>query len=281
MILYLNSDKGEFSLNKKDYLLRAAQRLGIDYVKDMRLAEGEIEYLLNIQPCDLKTGSKWTGLWHIDVQLNNSLIHSYNNFDTVFIASTAGIIPPTQTLLFQAMDPLLHRRIPEVDQEYDFSICGTNSGDGGYTERTRIYELLKTKYTCNNGGGKLPPEEYVRQYNRGRVQVVQSFVTQGVEGYKTMCAQRFFECLGIGPVLCCYSDDLKYLGLTNEKDYFVYHNDKELFNYMDKLLKNKELRWETFVKGRAKALKLHTYENRLVTILNIIHDKFGFIPPQR
>jgi hypothetical protein len=242
----------------------------------MKLAEGEIEYLLNIQPCELKTGSKWTGLWHIDVQLNNSIIHEYHRFDTVYVASTAGIIPPTQTLLFQAMDPELHRRIPEIEQAYDFSICGTNRGDGGYAERTRIYDLLKTKYSCNEGGGHLPPEEYVRQYNRGKVQVVQSFVTQGIEGYLTMCAQRFFECLGIGPVLCCYSNDLKYLGLTDGEDYLVYHNDKELFEYMDRLLANEDYRNNIFANGRAKALKLHTYENRLVTILNKVRESFHF-----
>lgn len=35
MNLYLNSDNGLFSFNKKVYLIRAAERLGIDYVKDI------------------------------------------------------------------------------------------------------------------------------------------------------------------------------------------------------------------------------------------------------
>lgn len=276
MILFLNSDQGEFSLNKKDYLLRAAKRMGIEYVKDMKFAEGEIEYLLNIQPCDLKTGSKWTGLWHIDVSLNSSLIHHYKEMDTVFVASSVGIMPyKKQIVLFQAMDPILHRRISEVEQTHDFSICGTGGGDGVYQERARIYKLMMEKYTCNEGGNKLPPEDYVRKYNTGKVQLVQPAI--GDTGWG-MCAQRFFECLGIGPVLCDWTPDLKLLGLEEGKDYLSYRNDKELVSKMNRLLGSQHYRKRIFANGRRKALLYHTYEHRLVSILNIIHESFGFSP---
>ncbi|OQB05365.1 MAG: hypothetical protein BWY19_01084 [bacterium ADurb.Bin212] len=83
MTLYLNADKGQFSYNKKDYLLRAAKRVGID-AKDIQNAEGEIEYLLNIQPCDIKRGSHWTGLWHIDVSLDSHFPQHYVNNELIY-----------------------------------------------------------------------------------------------------------------------------------------------------------------------------------------------------
>jgi hypothetical protein len=274
MILYLNADQGQFSFNKKDYLLRAAQRLGFTYVKDIKQAEGEIEYLLNIQPCDLKTGSKWTGMWHIDVSMNSSLIHHYQEMDTVFVASSVGIAPyDKQIVLFQAMDPDLHRRIPEISQDYDFVICGNGGGtDGGYQERGRIYKLLMEKYHCLQAGGGLVPERYVQEYNRGKVQVVQPFL--GVNNLG-MCAQRFFECLGIGPVLCDWTPDLEKLDLVEGEDYLSYKNDEELIKKMDLLLGSESLRTKIFTSGRNKALKSHLFEHRLITILNHLHE-FGF-----
>ena len=46
MNLYINAEKGSFSLNKKDYLLRAAKRLGLGYVRDVNQAETTPEYVL-------------------------------------------------------------------------------------------------------------------------------------------------------------------------------------------------------------------------------------------
>lgn len=278
MILYLNSDKGQFSFNKKDYLLRAAKRLDINYIKDVTEADGHAEYLLNIQPCDLKNGSKWTGMWHIDVSLNSSLIHHYKEMDTVFVASSVGIMPyEKQVVLFQAMDPELHRRIPEVEQDYDFVICGTGGGEGGYAERARVYKLLMSKYKCLEAGNGFVPEEYVRKYNTGKVQFVQPFVANGWGS----CAQRFFECLGIGPVLCAWTPDLKLLDLIDGRDYLSYKNDKELNTKMDRLLKDEEYRNKIFKNGRKQALMSHTFEHRLISIINLIKDEFGFIPSPR
>jgi hypothetical protein len=279
-ILYLNSDKGQFSFNKKDYLLRAAKRLGFEYVKDIQNAEGEIEYLLNIQPCDLKTGSKWTGMWHIDVSMNSSYIHHYKDMDTVFVASSVGIAPyEKQIVLFQAMDTELHRRIPEIPQDYDFVICGTGGGtDGGYEERGRVYKLLMSKYKCLETGNGYVPEVYVQKYNAGKVQIVQPFL--GVNGLGST-AQRFFECLGIGPVLCDWTPDLELLDLVDGRDYLSYKNDGELISKMDRLLKSEKLRNRIFNSGRKHALKSHTFEHRLLTILNLLHENFAFVPTRR
>ena len=165
MNLYLNSDTGEFSYNKKDYLLRAAKRLGLEWVKDVKNADGPIDFLLNIQPCDIKFGGKWSGIWHIDVSMDSSIPQHYVNMDTVFVASSVGIVPyDKQTILFQACDPELHRRYEEIPQDYDFVMCGTGgSTEGLYAERGRIYRLLCDKYKYADFGNGHRPPDYIRK----------------------------------------------------------------------------------------------------------------------
>ena len=270
-MIYLNSDKGVFSRNKKDYLLEADRQMGWGMFKDVQQAEGEIEYLLNIQPCDLKNGTKWTGLWHIDVSLDSHFPQHYANMDTVFVASTVGILPyEKQRILFQACDPVLHRRIESIPQDYDFVICGTGGAtDGIYAERGRVYKILMDKFKYFDGQNGHPPEEYVRICNKGKVQVVQPGLGQNGLG---MCAQRFFECLGIGPVLADYTPDLEYLGLDEGKDYFSFKTDTELVEKMSLLVNDKALRDKMFENGRKKALELHTYAHRAVTIFNTVNE---------
>lgn len=271
MTIYLNSDSGSFSFNKKDYLLRAAKRMDWPMFQDVKDAIGPIDYLLNIQPCNLQRGGKWSGLWHIDVCMDSHFPQSYGEMDTVFVASSIGLIPyEKQIVMYQALDPELHKRIPEIKQEYDFTICGHGgSTDGGYKRRGDVYNILRAKYKYNPGGGGLPPEKFVVEYNRAKVQVVQPYI--GTNGLG-MIAQRFFECLGIGPVLCEWTPDLERIELKENEDYLAYRNDKELVEKMDLLLSDENLRNKIFESGRRKALNAHTFEHRLITIFNTVND---------
>lgn len=271
MIIYLNADSGGFSFNKKDYLLRAAKRMDWLMFQDVRDAIGPIDYLLNIQPCNLKRGGKWSGLWHIDVSLDSHFPDQYGEMNTIFVASSVGIRPyDKQIVMFQALDPELHRRIPEIKQDFDFTICGHGgSSEGCYGKRGHVYDILQKKYKYNPGGGGLPPEKFVVEYNRAKVQVVQPCM--GSNGWG-MCAQRFFECLGIGPVLCDWTPDLELLDLKDGEDYMSYKSDSELIEKMDLLLADENLRNKIFENGRRKALASHTFEHRLVTIFNIVKD---------
>ena len=89
MNLYLKSEKDQtlVSWTKKDYLLAAAERLGLDYVRDINDNPGPHDYILNIQPCEIGKGSRWTGLWHIDVSLDSDFPDFYKDVDTVFVSS--------------------------------------------------------------------------------------------------------------------------------------------------------------------------------------------------
>lgn len=108
--IYLNCVDNEVTLNKKNYLLRADERLGLNIFEEWTIKDPVQDYILNIQPSDIIHGTKWTGLWHIDILLDSDYQLKYPEVDTVFLASDQGIIPyPKGDVLFQACDSELHR----------------------------------------------------------------------------------------------------------------------------------------------------------------------------
>ena len=269
-ILHINSEKQEsqVSWTKKDYLLAAAKRLGIDYVRDIKDDAGPHENILNIQPCEIGKGSVWTGLWHIDVSLGSDFPDIYKDMDTVFVASTVGVRPyKKEIVMFQACDPTFYS---PKEKTHDLVFCGSCTPASIYEERGRVHALFKKKYDCVTTGKGLPPKTYTDVISTARVQLVQPGYTK--KSKYGMCAQRFFECLAIGPVLCAYTPDLELLGLVEGRDYFSYKNDKALIKKMDRLLKSKKLRNEVARNGRQQALNLHCYEHRLVTILSHLNE---------
>ena len=272
MILYLNCDDNLTTFNKKNYLLKAAKRLGITFVKDLKDREGDNDYCLNIEPCSFKTGNRWTGVWEIDLLCDRpNTGEGWDSCNQIFLA---GSYFPSRlkkhidktTLLFQACDSYLHKRTTEA--KYDFVHCGT-SGGGVYEERSRLVELLRKKYTFCDFGKDKTPEQYVNIISTARIQFIRSMKSVIAEGE---VAQRFFECLAIGPVITNYVSDLELLGLTEGRDYFSYKTDGELLEKFDHLIKYPEFATTMAKKGRKKALMCHTYEHRLLSILNLVND---------
>jgi hypothetical protein len=266
-MLYLNAENNKVTWNKKNYLLEAAKRLGIK-VKD---AHGVVnpECVLNIQPFGtFLPGCKWTGIWHIDVCLDSHIPDQYYYLaNDVFVASNQMIKKYDKAkVLFQACDPILDRRIPEIKQEYDFVACGLMGG--AYNgERERLFNILAEKFKTANLGSGLAPHKYVEVLNRGKIQWVRT-----ANASKEMAAQRFFESLAIGPVLTNWTDDLPLTGLIEDEDYMAYRNDQECIEKMELLLNDEELRNKIATNGRIKALTYHTYDHRLMSILNICRE---------
>ncbi len=274
--LYLNCQNNEITFNKANYLMRAAARLGLeDYV--VQYKEGDApEYVLNIEPFGhFVTGSKWTGVWEIDLLCDRPELNASNwvASNDVFIAvsSIPGRLETERkrtTLLFQACDPELHRRIPDIKQEYDFVFSGT-TGIHWYQERERLMAVLRNQFSFADLSKGHTPEQYVRRLNQARVQFVRSMKSPIADGE---LAQRFFECLAIGPVLTNYVDDLKHTGLVEGEDYLSYKDDSEMLLKMEYLVKNPEMRDKIFESGRRKAVLFHSYENRLASIINAIKE---------
>lgn len=281
MILWINCKDNEITYNKKQYLLRAAKRLGLTNVRDMATWTGDEERdaVLNIEPySNFTTGSKWTGMWLIDTLFDKTFSQSDMVVsDDLFLAISDTTKQPyinnykeKTTVLFQACDPSLHKRL-DIEPEFDFIMCGTN-GDTMHRQRAEYITHLKSSFTFDDFGKDHIPTEYVKMLNKARVQFIRSAGENPEQGE---IAQRFFECLAIGPVLTNYVKDLEDTGLIEGVDYMSYKTLEEADAKMHKLIDDENLRNTIASNGRKKALIYHTYENRLVTILNFIYEKKG------
>jgi len=265
-MLYINADDNPVTFNKKNYLMRAAERLGVE-VRDAKGVSNP-ECVLNVQPFDFLPGTHWTGLWHIDVCLNSDIPSVYYYLcNDVFVASDQMRTKYDKAkLLFQACDPVLHKRVGEP--EYDYVVCGLMGG--AYNgERERLHRILAEKFKGFDGANGKRPEEYVKALSKGRVQWVR---TANTEGNYEMAAQRFFESLAIGPVLTNWTKDLTLTGLVENEDYMAYRSERDMIKKMKLLLSNEGLRNRIATNGRNKALLYHTYEHRLMSILNVCRE---------
>lgn len=272
--IYLNCDDRENSWNKKKYLLAADDRLGDErHFRDIKESPEQPDYVLNIEPCSFKTGKVWTGIWEIDLIFDRAQTSESDWVVADDVLLAVSTIPERlerfrnkTTLLFQACDPTFNRRYPNIKPEYDFVICG--SGGDFYKERERCYDILKEKFTYKGYDKGRTPQDYSRCLNTARVQFIRSANTVIADGE---IAQRFFECLAIGPVLTNWCDDLENTGLVAGRDYLAYHDDEEMVKGMKKLLDPEFGKWVAN-NGRKKALLFHTYEHRIITILNTINE---------
>jgi hypothetical protein len=282
MKLYLNAVNNDGpTWNKKHYLLAAAKRMGWNWVEELP-KDVEPEYVLNIEPyTNFTTGTKWTGLWEIDMVLDRPELNKSDwvAADDVFVANTAipmhmnGHLHKTR-LLFQAADPEIHRKIPDIEQEFDFVFAGTN-GMAIYSQRQRLMAMLRASYSFCDGGKGHSPQDYIKHLNRARVQFIRSGNTQVAESWT---AQRFFECLAIGPVLVDWTPDLAKTGLIEGVDYFSYKTDIEMMAKFEKLITDRDFAEKMAASGRQKSLLYHTYDHRLISIINTMRN-YGFTVP--
>lgn len=259
--MILNCIDNKVTFNKKNYLERAAARLGIKFEDD--------GCVLNIEPYQFVKGKKWTGIWEIDLLLDHEGMQEKNweQADVIFIAIST--LPPRlerfrhkTVLLFQACDPELHKRTSEPS--YDVILSGTLDGEP-YRERRRIYDLIAEHCKFGNLGKDNKPAQYVDLLSKANIQFIRSMKTPIGEGE---IAQRFFECLAIGPVLTNHVKDLEHTGLVEEEDYLAYRDDEEMLMKLKWLLDKPKFAQEMAENGRKKALLYHTYENRLMTIIH-------------
>ena len=273
MKIYLNAQDNPRTWNKKNYLLRAQERMGGTNFADLNsVSYDRPEFVLNIEPCEFVFGSKWTGLWHIDNLVGDEKYYAYNLFDTVFTADLSD--SPKAMLLLQACDPEMHRRIPEIKQEYDFVICGSSLHTNNiWQKRKEAWAELKKHFTYkeftppNDGWTEklLPHQQYIEAQNMGKVQFIHSMWVNG----RGEIAQRFFECLAIGPVLTNYTKELEHTGLVEDEDYMCYNDKETMLNKMHLLINDEALRNKIAESGRRKALLYHSYESRLGSIFNV------------
>ena len=270
MTIYLNCEDNKITFNKKDYLMRASKRMGLD-VFDSWHSGCDADFVLNIEPySNLITGKKWTGAWWIDTLLDNGKFNTeFSYINTIFLAGSSHKINPQENhrLLFQAADTEVHRPVP-VEKDCDFILAGS-MGLEIYKERESIIKRLRAEGFNFVGAGKdFLPHEYVKQLNRAKVQFIRSMDVDG-EGE---IAQRFFECLAIGPVLTNWVEDLNHTGLVDREDYLSYSSPEEAVFLMHKLIDEPDYAQKIAESGRYKSKLYHTYEHRVVTIMEVIRE---------
>lgn len=278
MILYLNcyKDPAQQTWTKADYLIEAAKRIGIDYIKPYN-NEPNPDYVLNIEPfTHFVQGKKWTSVYEVDVMFDRPQmsLSDWIASNTVFVANT--FIPSRMNtyqgnLIFlpQACDPVLHKRNVKIVPKYDFVFSGS-LGLQVYEERERTMNLLKDAGFSFMGFPKeRPPYQYVDFLSQGKVQFVRS--ARNTIG-SSQVEQRFFECLSVGPVLKDYHPALEAFGLEEGKDFYWYKDDKEMLEKMAYLINNPDFAKTMAENGRQKALLNHTYDHRLISILNVIYE---------
>ena len=270
MRIHINCEDNPHTFNKKNYLVRASERLGLDVISGW--SPGcDADYVLNIEPySNLGTGKIWTGAWWIDTLLDNVRFNTeFPYINTIFLAGTSHKVIPKDNhrLLFQAADTDFHKPM-SVGKECDFILAGTMGLDI-YRERERCIDLLRKEGFSYIGAGKnFKGIDYGKQLNRARVQFIRSME---VDGHGEI-AQRFFECLAIGPVLTNYVTDLKHTGLVENKDYLAYRSDEEMIEKMHWLVDDPHYAFQIAENGRYKSKLYHTYEHRLMTIIQEINE---------
>jgi len=288
MTIWLNCEDNSRTYTKKNYLLDAAKRLGMVkvigrpdpdiLVRDLKTRVDEpIEYVLNIEPfVKFVSGGSFTGIWEIDMVLDRHELSPSNWIysDTVFVANNTF---PSRMLahkhlaevLFQACDPIIHRVKLDIKPEFDFVFSGS-TGQDFYDKREAYLKKIKELFSFADFGKNHRPQKYVEYLNKARIQFVQSGTNKNAPtGY---LAQRFFECLAIGPVLTNYHPDLYELGLEEDVDYMCFRTMEEMVKKANILLADDDLRERIRVSGRKKALLLHTYSHRLISIINKIRE---------
>lgn len=277
MKLYLNCTDNNITFNKKNYLLRAAKRLGMDDVVNYN-GEEKPECVLNIEPfTEFVKGTTWTGVWEIDCLLDRvqMKLDDWIASDMVFLANSfyparMNAYQGEKQFMFQAADPVLHRRIASIDQDFDFVFAGS-AESGIYDKRIdAIVKLRAEKFTFKDYGKNHIPEEYVNFINSAKVQFIRS-ASNGSIG-DSQIEQRFFECLAIGPVLKDYHPQLEHIGLEEGKDFYWYKTESEMIEKMHYLIDNPDFAATMAANGRKKVLMYHTYEHRLITLKQIINE---------
>lgn len=281
--------------SKADYLMLAAEAEGIDYVK--RWDEScSAEYVLNIHPYhkDYKVvqwqkGSRWTGNWEMDnLVCRERQQESWDDTDTVFLCNRFNWKPNHDRkfeFLYEACWPSLYdfNIKPEVDfvqigttkDEHhwkDFGENGPSPATDIYAERSRLYDLLSSKYQVEYHGEYLDTKEYLKTLARGRIQFIQSMHVLD----ENEIAQRFWESLPIGPVITSWSPTLKDLDLVEGQDYLAYYSDSDLLEKVNRLLTDKEYYRRIQVCGKLAALERHTYKERLHQLINYLKANYEF-----
>lgn len=196
-------------------------------------------------------------LWSIDAHVKgeNSYLNEFNKGKyNILLHSTKDFVNKDFKIWFPNAfdDELIYKK--DVEIRCDLGFCGSLLNRSGYIQK------LKDKYNFIHDNFVIGDDMVI---------AISSYKLHWNRNLSNDINYRSFETLGCGtPLITNYNYQYELLGFEHMKNVILYKNDEEMFLYIDKLLKDDQLRHEIGHNGHLLSKK-HTYLERCKQILEI------------
>lgn len=241
--------------------LKADCRFSAFRVGEKRVPCADI--IINVEPYEMVIAypGKKSCLWEIDNHIQQGKnIDDYKKVDYVFIAQKyfLPLYPEEKTeWLPLAADPEKHRLYPEEPLIYDVGFIGNDT----YPKRGDLLDKIGAKYKLLRANSQ-PGEEYSRMLSRCKI-----LFNCSLDNDINM---RVFEAISIGRLLLTdkvpWQDEL----LIDGEHYVSFNDWPDLDQKISYYLTHKKEREDIAKHGSAYVHAVHTYKDRLETILETL-----------
>jgi hypothetical protein len=209
-----------------------------------------------------------TACYLVDVHLGNWRQQAARFFDAVFIAQRGQLAAYRQTLQHDqvywlplaAADVFRPLNLPRI---YDIAFVGSMTAAHRQTARARRLQLLAERFSTNDFRRGYTPAEASQIYNQARL-----VFNVSINGDVNM---RVFEGTACGALLL---NDSAANGLNElfdvERELVVYADDADLLDKAAYYLAHDTEREQLAAAGQARALRQHTYQQRVTRIIEAV-----------
>lgn len=238
------------------YLTKAFKELGHELVTGY-----EADIVINIDGMpriDRLPDAKYF-LWDTDSFLHG--LAAQDTYDKIFIAGAPEDLvkyPPGTVYLPHAFDPGFHN---PHDEEKEFDIVMIGSMTNIYTERMRLINSLRQRFTVLEET-RDPGHEYAKALSRGKLIFNRSLGEQNIP-------MRFFEGMAIGTLLHNDTGNLDEFA-TPHVHFIPYKDERDMLIQAEYYLNHDDEREEIARASREHALSNHTYKHRAEEMLSYV-----------
>jgi hypothetical protein len=164
-----------------------------------------------------------------------------------------------------------------ADRTYEVGWIGRTDGEL-YKARRRVLPQLAQRYKMNDWRRNYAEDEIPNVYCRARI-----VLNIGRDDYPKDANLRCFEVMASGALLVTsLPTELEQIGFKNGIHFVGYASETEMFQIVDRFLKDEEARSRIAEAGRALVMSDHTYDARARTLLRIIEsDGAAYFAPAR
>jgi len=166
---------------------------------------------------------------------------------------------------------------PEMEREFEVGWVGQSTGVL-YRKRAKCLPELSGAFRTNDLSRSYTPAEVAEIYRRSRI-----VVNVGRDDYPQDANLRVFEALASGALLITsLPTELTSLGFQEGVHFIGYREDREILPLVKQMLERDNERIGIGNTARTKALREHTYDNRVQTLLDRLSDPaWQYVAPAR